>query len=85
MAAVKLAVDTFGSIDILINNASAINLSPTLHLDMKRYDLMQDINTRGTFLCSQKCIPFLLKGDNPHILMLSPPLTSITEGGLRRT
>jgi citronellol/citronellal dehydrogenase len=46
---------------------------------MKRYDLMQDINTRGTYVCSQKCIPFLLKSENPHILMLSPPLTSITE------
>ncbi len=79
VAAVKQAVDTFGGIDILINNASAINLSPTLQLEMKRYDLMQNINTRGTFLCSQKCIPFLLKAENPHILMLSPPLTSITE------
>lgn len=77
--AVNLAVDTFGGIDILINNASAINLSPTLALDMKRYDLMQDINTRGTFLCSQKCIPHLLKAENPHILNLSPPLTSIEE------
>jgi citronellol/citronellal dehydrogenase len=78
-AAVKQAVASFGGIDILINNASAINLSPTLQLDMKRYDLMQDINTRGTFLCSQKCIPHLLKGENPQILMLSPPLASITE------
>lgn len=78
-AAVKQAVDTFGGIDILINNASAINLSPIDHLDMKRYDLMQDINTRGTFLCSKMCLPHLLKSENPHILMLSPPLTSITE------
>ncbi len=78
-AAVKKAVDTFGGIDILINNASAINLSPTLQLEMKRYDLMQGINTRGTFLCAQKCIPFLLKSENPHILMLSPPLSSIQE------
>lgn len=78
-AAVKQAVDTFGGIDILINNASAINLSPTLQLDMKRYDLMQDINTRGTFVCSKACLPYLLKAENPQILMLSPPLTSINE------
>lgn len=78
VAAVKLAVDTFGGIDILVNNASAINLSPTLQLEMKRYDLMNQINTRGTFLCSQKCLPYLLKSENPHILNLSPPLSSIT-------
>lgn len=78
-AAVKQTIDTFGGIDILINNASAINLSPTLQLEMKRYDLMQDVNTRGTFLCSQKCIPYLLKAENPHILNLSPPLSSIKE------
>ncbi|MCB9033334.1 MAG: NAD(P)-dependent oxidoreductase [Chitinophagales bacterium] len=78
-SAIAKTVETFGSIDILINNASAINLSPTTALDMKRYDLMQDINTRGTFLCSKKCIPHLLKSENPHILMLSPPLSSINE------
>jgi len=78
-AAVQQTVETFGGIDILINNASAINLSPITQLDMKRYDLMQDINTRGTFLCAKLCIPHLLKAANPHILMLSPPLTSITE------
>ena len=78
-AAVKQAVDTFGGIDILINNASAINLSPILQLEMKRYDLMQDINTRGTFVCSKACLPYLLKSENPQILMLAPPLTSITE------
>jgi citronellol/citronellal dehydrogenase len=78
-AAVKQTVETFGGIDILINNASAINLSPLAQLEMKRYDLMQDINTRGTFLCSKLCMPYLLKAENPHILMLSPPLTSITE------
>ncbi len=77
--AVNKAVETFGGIDILINNASAINLSPTLALEMKRYDLMQDINTRGTYLCSQKCIPYLLKAENPHILNLSPPISSINE------
>lgn len=72
--AVNQTVDKFGGIDILINNASAINLSPTLHLQMKRYDLMQDVNGRGTFMTSQKCIPNLLKSENPHILTLSPPL-----------
>jgi citronellol/citronellal dehydrogenase len=73
-AAVDLAVEEFGGIDILVNNASAINLSPTLQLDMKRYDLMHGINTRGTFMTSQKCIPHLKKSSNPHILNLSPPL-----------
>lgn len=73
-AAVNSAVEKFGGIDILINNASAINLFPTLALSMKAYDLMQDINTRGTFMLSQKCIPHLKKSQNPHILTLSPPL-----------
>ena len=72
--AVQQTVDTFGGIDILINNASAINLSSTEELDMKRYDLMQSINTRGTFLCSKYCLPHLKKSKNPHILNLSPPL-----------
>lgn len=72
--AVDETVKTFGGIDILINNASAINLFPTLALPMKNYDLMQDINTRGTFMVSQKCIPHLKKAPNPHILTLSPPL-----------
>lgn len=71
---VKTTVDTFGGIDILINNASAINLSNTEHLDMKRYDLMHDINVRGTFMMSKACIPYLKKSSNPHILTLSPPL-----------
>lgn len=78
-SAIAKTIETFGGINILINNASAINLSPTTALDMKRYDLMQDINTRGTFLCSKKCIPYLLKSENPHILNLSPPLSSINE------
>ncbi|MBP8193692.1 MAG: SDR family NAD(P)-dependent oxidoreductase, partial [Chitinophagales bacterium] len=65
-AAVQQTVETFGGIDILINNASAINLSPSAQLEMKRYDLMQDINTRGTFLCSKLCMPYLLKAENPH-------------------
>lgn len=73
-AAVKQTVEKFGGIDILINNASAINLSGTLQLPMKRYDLMNQVNTRGTFMTSQKCLPYLLKSSNPHILNLSPPL-----------
>src|SRR6266481_1458618 len=73
-AAVAKAVETFGGIDILINNASAISLTGTLATPMKRYDLMHQINSRGTFLVSQKCIPHLLKAANPHVLNLSPPL-----------
>lgn len=73
-AAVDKTIETFGGIDILVNNASAISLTPTLHTTMKRYDLMHNINTRGTFLTSKLCIPHLLKAENPHILNLSPPL-----------
>jgi len=73
-AAVSKAVETFGGIDILVNNASAINLTGTEATTMKRYDLMHQVNTRGTFLCSQKCLPQLRKADNPHILNISPPL-----------
>lgn len=73
-AAVSKTVETFGGLDILVNNASAISLTGTLQTPMKRYDLMHQINTRGTFLCSQKCIPHLKRGKNPHILNLSPPL-----------
>jgi citronellol/citronellal dehydrogenase len=73
-AAVKQAVETFGGIDILVNNASAISLTGTEHTPMKRYDLMHQINTRGTFVCSQACIPHLKKSSNPHILNISPPL-----------
>ena len=72
--AVNKGADHFGGIDICINNASAIQLTNTLQTDMKRYDLMNQINARGTFLTSKKCIPFLLKAENPHILNLSPPL-----------
>jgi citronellol/citronellal dehydrogenase len=72
--AVAKAVETFGGIDILVNNASAISLTGTLGTPMKRYDLMHQVNTRGTFLCSQVCIPHLLKAESPHILNLSPPL-----------
>lgn len=72
--AVDKAVAQFGGIDICVNNASAISLTPTLMTDMKRYDLMHQINTRGTFLTSKACIPHLKKAENPHVLMLSPPL-----------
>ena len=73
-AAVEKAIATFGGIDVLVNNASAIHLSGTLDTPMKRYDLMHHINTRGTFLCSKACLPHLLKAVNPHILNISPPL-----------
>jgi citronellol/citronellal dehydrogenase len=72
--AVARAVETFGGIDVLVNNASAISLTGTRETPMKRFDLMHQINTRGTFACSQACIPHLLKAANPHILNLSPPL-----------
>ena len=73
-AAVAKTVETFGGIDILVNNASAISLTNTESTPMKRYDLMHQINTRGTFACSQACLPHLKKAANPHILNLSPPL-----------
>jgi len=73
--AVSQILEKFGGIDILVNNASAISISPTLSTDMKRYDLMHSINTRGTFLCSKICIPHLMKAENPHVLNLSPPLS----------
>ena len=73
-AAVDQAVATFGGIDVCVNNASAIQLTGTLETDMKRYDLMHQINTRGTFLTSKACIPHLKKAKNPHVLNLSPPL-----------
>jgi citronellol/citronellal dehydrogenase len=74
-AAVQQTVERFGGIDILVNNASAINLTGTLETPMKRYDLMNQVNARGTFATSQACLPHLLKADNPHILNLSPPLS----------
>ncbi|HEX4896361.1 MAG TPA: NAD(P)-dependent oxidoreductase [Solimonas sp.] len=73
-AAVAKTVETFGGIDILVNNASAISLTGTLHTDMKRYDLMNGINARGTYMLGRYCIPHLKKAANPHILTLSPPL-----------
>lgn len=72
--AVDKAAEKFGGIDILINNASAINLTPTEHTEPKRFDLMYDINVRGTFMVSRACIPFLKKSTNAHILNLSPPI-----------
>ena len=72
--AIQKTVETFGGIDICVNNASAINLSKTEDLPMKRFDLMNSINVRGTFMVSKYCIPHLKKGNNPHILTLSPPL-----------
>lgn len=73
-AAVEAAVARFGGIDICINNASAIALTPTIETEMKRYDLMSQVNARGTFLCSRLTLPLLLKAANPHILNISPPL-----------
>jgi len=72
--AVERAVEHFGGIDILVNNASAIMLKNTRELPLRRFDLMFGVNVRGTFACSQACIPFLLGSDNPHILNLSPPI-----------
>jgi citronellol/citronellal dehydrogenase len=74
MDAVNKGVETFGGIDILVNNASAISLTPTEQTEPKRYDLMHDVNVRGTFFTSKACIPYLKKSANPHILSLSPPL-----------
>ena len=72
-AAVAIAVDAFGGIDILVNNASAIWLRGTLDTPMKRFDLMQQVNARGSFVCAQACLPHLLQAPNPHILTLAPP------------
>lgn len=79
LAAVAQAVQAFGGIDMLINNASAISLSDTEYTPMKRYDLMNGVNARGTYLCTQACLPELKKsaqaGRNPHVLSMSPPLS----------
>jgi citronellol/citronellal dehydrogenase len=78
VAAARKAAETFGGIDILINNASAISLTPTAATPMKRFDLMFGVNVRGTFLCTQACLPYLkessARGRNPHVLTLAPPL-----------
>ena len=73
-SAAAAAVERFGGIDICVNNASVLNLSGTLELEPKRFDLMQAVNVRGTFLLTRACLPALLKADNPHVLTLSPPL-----------
>ncbi len=73
-AAVEKTVAAFGGIDICVNNASAISLTGTLQTEMKRYDLMNQVNARGTYLVSKACIPHLKRSANPHVLMLSPPL-----------
>jgi citronellol/citronellal dehydrogenase len=72
--AVAAAVERFGGVDVVVNNASAIDLRPTAALDMKRYDLMQDINVRGSFLLTKTCLPHLARAENPHVLTLSPPI-----------
>lgn len=72
--AVAKTVETFGGIDICINNASAVKLGPILDVPVKRFDLMNGVNARGTYLVTQKCLPHLLKAENPHVLALSPPL-----------
>ncbi|MCZ8182276.1 MAG: NAD(P)-dependent oxidoreductase [Beijerinckiaceae bacterium] len=78
-AAMAKAAQHFGGIDIVINNASAINLAPVAALEMKRFDLMHQINARGTYLVSRSALPYLAKAANPHILMLSPPLDMKTK------
>ncbi len=74
-AGVERCTQLFGGIDVLVNNASAIMLSGTLQTPMKRFDLMFGVNVRGTFACSQACLPHLLRAPNPHILNLSPPIS----------
>lgn len=72
--AIERTIETFGAIDILVNNASAISLTNTRDTSMKRFDLMHQVNARGTFLCSKYCQPHLQKSTNPHVLVLAPPL-----------
>ncbi len=79
-AAVDKCVEAFGGIDILVNNASAISLTNTPSTEMKRYDLIHSVNTRGTYLCSKLCLPHLMKAKNPHILNISPPLEIFEHG-----
>lgn len=83
-AAVRAAVDRFGGIDICINNASALRLEGTLALTPSQYDLMQSINTRGTFMLTRACLPHLLEAENPHVLTLSPPLNLTSPRWLAR-
>jgi len=72
--AVRTCVERFGGVDICVNNASVINITGTLELEMKGYDLMQDVNVRGSFLLTKTCLPHLFEAENPHVLMLSPPI-----------
>ena len=72
-AAIEAAVTAFGGIDILVNNASAISLTSTRATEMKRFDLMHQVNVRGTFLCTKLCLPWLERASNPHVVVLSPP------------
>ena len=74
-AAIAAAVERFGGIDVLVNNASAIFLGGTAETPLKRFDLMHEVNARGTFACTQACLPWLAKAANPHVLNLSPPLS----------
>lgn len=85
LAAVEKTATAFGGIDICVNNASAIQLTGTLETNMKRYDLMHQINARGTYLVSRACIPHLKRADNPHVLMLSPPLDMSAKWFARHT
>jgi citronellol/citronellal dehydrogenase len=75
-AAVQQAVDRFGHLDVVVNNASAISLTGTIETPMKRFDLMHQVNVRGTYLCTQKAVPHLRLGGNPHVLNIAPPLQS---------
>ncbi|MBM7413287.1 MULTISPECIES: NAD(P)-dependent oxidoreductase [Nocardiaceae] len=77
--AATTAVETFGGIDIVVNNASVLNLSRTTELPLKRFDLMQQVNVRGTFALTQACLPHLVESENPHVLTLSPPLNMSRE------
>lgn len=73
--AIKEIENNFNKIDVLINNASAISLTDTLNTTMKKYDLMHQVNARGTFMVTKYCIPLLIKSNNPHVIMNSPPLS----------
>ena len=73
--AVQRTVEEFGGIDVLVNNASAISLTGTLETPMKRFDLMMGVNVRATFACTQACLPYLFAAENPHVLVLGPPLS----------
>ncbi|WP_331715378.1 SDR family oxidoreductase [Tessaracoccus coleopterorum] len=82
--AVEATLEEFGGIDIVVNNASVIDLSGSLDLTAKKYDLMQDVNVRGTFMLSRAAVPALRESENPHILSLSPPV-NLARGGWART